>query len=107
MFDETFRQAWTERYGEQPSFDFPEIAPFLRHRSVRKFSKRPVDETLMSALIAAAQSPSTSSSLQLWSVVSVKDPGTRGTIAKHCDNYRHIVDAGLFLLFVADHYRLK
>lgn len=107
MFDESFEEAWRLRYGNKPAFDFPEIAPFLRHRSVRKYSDQDVSEDLMSALVAAAQSAATSSTLQLWSIVSVQDAERREAIAKMADNYDHIRHSKWFLCFLADHYRLK
>ncbi|HVT11285.1 MAG TPA: nitroreductase family protein [Fimbriimonadaceae bacterium] len=107
MYEESFPEAWRLRYGEEPAFGFPDLAPFLRHRSVRKYSDKPVSEELMSALIAAAQSAATSSTLQLWTVVSVQNPETRETIAQMADNYNHIRQAKWFLCFLADHYRLK
>ena len=107
MFTETFEESWQLRYGHAPRDRFDGLAPFLRHRSIRKFKDQPVDENLASALIACAQSASTSSTLQLWSVVSVQDPDTREEIAKHCENYEHIKRAGWFFCFLADHYRLR
>ena len=73
MFHESFADCWRLRYGAEPPCDVPELAPFLRHRSVREFSEQEIGDGLLSALIAAAQSASTSSNLQLWSVVSVED----------------------------------
>jgi nitroreductase len=58
-------------------------------------------------LIGAAQSAATSSNLNLWSVVSVQDPTRRKALAELCGNQEHIVKAPWFLVFVADHYRLK
>ncbi|MFI5385591.1 MAG: nitroreductase family protein [Fimbriimonadales bacterium] len=107
MSTETFREAWKLRYGFEPSFEFPDLAPFLRHRSVRRYSDRPVSEELMSALMAAAQSAATSSTLQLWSVVSVQEPERRETMVKLCAGYEHVRQAKWFLCFIADHYRLK
>jgi len=107
MYTESFHEAWRLRFGTEPAFDFPDLAPFLRHRSVRNYSDEPVSDELMSALIAAAQSAATSSTLQLWSVVSVQSPETRETLANLCANYAHIRHAQWFLCFLADHYRLK
>jgi nitroreductase len=107
MDEETFGEAWRLRYGLEPGFEIPELAPFLRHRSVRRYSDRPVSEELMSSLVAAAQSAATSSNLQLWSVVSVQNPETRERLATLCDNYDHVRRASWFLCFLADHYRLR
>jgi nitroreductase len=59
------------------------------------------------ALIAAAQSASTSSHKQLWSVVSVQQPERKETMALLCGDQVQIRTCGLFLAFLADHYRLK
>lgn len=50
------------------------LATMLAHRSVRCFTDGDIDDDTLTALIAAAQSASTSSNLQSWSVVAVRDP---------------------------------
>jgi nitroreductase len=107
MYTESFKEAWNLRYGHEPDFEFPDLAPFLRHRSVRKYSDKPVSEEVAKGLVSAAQSAATSSNLQLWSVISVQVPETRDQIANIADNYDHIRKAGWFFCFIADHYRLK
>jgi nitroreductase len=107
MFDETFREAWRLRYGAEPEFDFPDLAPFLTHRSVRRYSEREVPESLVAALIGCAQSAATSSSLQLYSIVSVQDPARRARMTALCDNQRQVQNAPWFFAFLADHHRLR
>jgi nitroreductase len=107
MFDESFAEGWKLRYGSDPPFDFPEIAPFLAHRSVRSFSQEPVKEETVRALIAAAQSAATSSNLQLWSVISVQDPYLRQAVTEAAADQAHVRNAPWFFVFVADIYRLK
>jgi nitroreductase len=106
MFDETPADAWRLRLGTEPPA-LPDLGKFLNHRSVRKYKPVPISEDTLKGLVAAAQSAATSSNLQLWSVVSVMDPGTREELATMCDNYRHIRDCAVFLAFLADHYRLR
>lgn len=107
MFDESFREAWRLRYGVEPDFDFPDLAPFLNHRSVRRYSDREVPERLVEALVACAQSAATSSSLQLYSLVSVQDPERRARMVELCDNQRQVQTAPWFFAFLADHHRLR
>lgn len=107
MFGESFREAWQLRFGREPGFEIPEVAPFLTHRSVRDYSDQPVSPELLASLIGAAQSAATSSNLQLWSVISVKDPERRARIATLCGEQKQIVQAPVFLAFLADHYRMK
>ncbi len=107
MFSETSSQALTRRYGSANDDGPEELAPFLRHRSVRTYSPQPVPEELVSRLIACAQSASTSSNLQLWSVVSIQDPDRRAAIKELCANQDQVKNAPWFLAFVADHGRMR
>ncbi|WP_261555746.1 NADPH-dependent oxidoreductase [Frankia tisae] len=74
----------------------------LAHRSVRRFTPRPVTDDELAALVAAAQSASTSSNLQAWSVVAVRDPQRKARLAALAGNQRFIDEAPLFLVWVAD-----
>lgn len=106
MFQESPDQAWALRYGESgPAL--PALGRFLSHRSVRRFSDRPVPESVVSGLIAAAQSASTSSNLQLWSVVSVQEPELRRRIAVACADQKQVHKAPWFFAFLVDHHRLR
>jgi nitroreductase len=107
MFSENFQDCWRRRYGFAPDFDFPSFTPLLRHRSVRSFSPKPVSEDLFRALLSAAQSASTSSNLQLWSVITVQGSERREAIAKMCANYDHVRQAPWFMAFLVDHNRLR
>ncbi len=107
MFEEDFRTVWRLRYGSDPSAEIPELVPFLRHRSVRKFADREVPESLVAGLVAAAQSASTSSNLQLYSIVSVQDPALRAEVARCCADQKQVHAAPWFFAFLADHHRLR
>jgi nitroreductase len=107
MFDESFAEAWKQRYGSDPPFDFPQLAPFLTHRSIRSFSPEPVPEETVRALIGAAQSAATSSNLQLWSVISVQDAYQRQAVAEAAGDQQHVRLAPWFFVFLADTYRLR
>jgi nitroreductase len=74
----------------------------LAHRSVRKFGSREVTDDELTALIAAAQSAPTSSNLQPWSVVAVRDPERKARLAVLAGNQAFIEQAPLFLVWVAD-----
>eukprot|EP01037_Dinobryon_pediforme_P016910 gene16910-17097_t len=93
------------RYGPE----FPQSGPWnatiaglLGHRSVRAYRPDPLPPGTVETLVAAAQSAATSSNLQLWSVVAVKDAATRARLAEIAGGQLHIVEAPLILLFVAD-----
>lgn len=74
----------------------------LAHRSVRRFGPRDVTEEELTALIAAAQSAPTSSNLQPWSVVAVRDPHRRARLAALAGNQAFVAQAPLFLVWIAD-----
>jgi nitroreductase len=79
----------------------------LAHRSVRKFTGRGVSDDELSALIAAAQSAPTSSNLQPWSVIAVRDPERKARLAELAGRQGFIEQAPLFLVWVADLSRAR
>lgn len=99
------------RYGAvqtalQPDWN-PVIEQLLSHRSVRAFLPDPVTEGQLQALVAAAQSASSSSNLHAWSVVAVQDPARRAALAELAGGQGHVRDAPLQLVWLADLARLE
>jgi FMN reductase (NADPH) len=76
------------------------------HGSVRRYRPDPVPAETVSAIIYAAQRASTSSNLQMWTVIAVTDAERRGRLAELCGNQAHIAQAPLFLAWCADLARL-
>ncbi|MFB9658458.1 NADPH-dependent oxidoreductase [Glycomyces mayteni] len=95
----------TERYGD-PDARLGAVNDTVRiqlaHRSVRRFGPREVTEDDLTTLVAAAQSAPTSSNLQPWSVVAVRDPGRRARLAHLAGEQAFIAQAPLFLVWIAD-----
>lgn len=99
-------QALRARYGS----DQPEIgeawngvlANLLSHRSVRSYRPDPVPARTVETLVAAAQSAPSSSNLQTWSVVVVEDQARKARLAEVAGGQKHIVQAPLFLVWLAD-----
>ena len=58
-------------------------------------------------LVAAAQSASTSSNLQAWSLVAVEDSARKARLAELVGNQAHVRAAPLFLVWLADLARLE
>jgi nitroreductase len=82
------------------------IATILAHRSVRAFTREPLPAGTLERLVAAAQSASTSSNLQTWSVVAVEDPARKARLAVLGAGQRHIEVCPLYLVWCVDHSRL-
>ncbi|MDL9937798.1 NADPH-dependent oxidoreductase [Gordonia sp. ABSL1-1] len=94
-----------ERYADPDlrlEVDSPVIAAQLAHRSVRQFLDTPVDDATLHAVVAAAQSASTSSNLQPWSVIAVRDPERKARLAALANHQQFINQAPLLLVWVAD-----
>ena len=82
------------------------LETILNHRSVRAFLPRPLPEGTLDLLIAAAQSASTSSNLQFWSVVAVQETERKSRLAELAGQQQFIRDAPLLLVWLADLSRL-
>ena len=80
----------------------PVVDSLLQHRSVRAYTSDPLPPGTLETMVAAAQSASTSSNLQTWSVVAVEDQGRRDRLAALAGGQRHINQAPLFLCWLAD-----
>jgi len=79
----------------------------LAHRSVRHYRDEPLPPGLLETLVAAAQSAPTSSNLQAWSVLAVQDADRKARLAKLAAGQRHVAEAPLLLVFLADVARLR
>jgi len=93
------------RYGDaDAALDVhnPTLATQLAHRSVRKFTSEPVTDAQLQAMVAAAQSAATSSNLQPWSVIAVRDHARKARLAVLAAEQQFIDDAPLLLVWVAD-----
>lgn len=79
----------------------------LSHRSVRAYLPDPLPEGVLETLVVAAQSASSSSNLQAWSVVAVEDPARKARLAALAGGQKHIIQAPLFLVWLADLARIE
>lgn len=98
--------ALAARYGEAetpPAILWNDtLARLLSHRSVRAYRPDPLPDGVIETLVAAAQSAASSSNLQLWSVVAVRDPARRDRLAELAGGQQHIRQAPLILVWIAD-----
>lgn len=106
MFEESLSEAWKKRYGAECPAAIDCLTPFLKHRSVRRFTNETISQDVVSGLVAAAQSAATSSNLQAWSVISIENPELRKEVAEACGHQKQVVTAPLFFAFIADLNRI-
>ncbi|HLU40140.1 MAG TPA: NTP transferase domain-containing protein [Planctomycetota bacterium] len=72
------------------------------HRSRRAYRPDPVPDEQIAALVDAARHASTSSFIQAYAVIAVRDAERRAAVAKLCGDQEHIRQAPVFLAICAD-----
>jgi len=80
----------------------PTIELLKSHRSIRKFTDQPLSRALLETLIEAGQAAATSSHVQAYSVIHVKNPDNRARIAELAGGQSYVATCGAFLVFCAD-----
>ena len=89
--------------GSAPSSAVTELQD--RHRSVRKFLDVPVSDAQLERIVSAAQRASTSSNLQAWSVIAIRDADRKRRISEAIGSHHYVEHAPVFLVWVADFAR--
>ncbi|TKD14541.1 NADPH-dependent oxidoreductase [Rhodobacter capsulatus] len=104
-------EALAARYGAglvpNPPEDLPAAAAqilhqILSHRTWRAFRPDPLPEGALELAIAAAQSAATSSNLQSWSVIAVRDAALKARLNAIAGDQPHVAQAPVLLVFLAD-----
>jgi nitroreductase len=75
--------------------------------SVRDYADRPVDNATVDAVLAAAFRAPTSSNIQSYSVIVVRDQATKDRLSVVTGNQKHVSKAPVFLAFCADLTRME
>ncbi|MEH0389959.1 oxygen-insensitive NADPH nitroreductase [Vibrio mimicus] len=83
----------------------PVIDTMLNHRSIRAFSPEPIFATQLETIIASGIAASSSSLLQVISVIRVTDGSMREQLAKLAGNQAYVASAAEFLVFCIDYQR--
>ncbi|WP_249975840.1 oxygen-insensitive NADPH nitroreductase [Vreelandella olivaria] len=72
------------------------------HRSIRKFTDQEIPHGMLLELIKAGQGAATSSHVQAYTVIHVKDVANREKIAELAGGQGYVANCGAFLVFCAD-----
>jgi FMN reductase (NADPH) len=74
----------------------------LRHRTIRRFRDEPLGHAVLERLIVAGTRASTSSNMQLYSIISVEEGQRKADLANLCADQKQIHQIAAFLVFCAD-----
>ncbi|MDR0484305.1 MAG: NADPH-dependent oxidoreductase [Alphaproteobacteria bacterium] len=75
------------------------------HRSIRSFIDKDIPEEMLDSILFSAQAMPTSHNNQDISVIVLRDNVKKNIIAELSGNQKHIKDAPVFLIFVADLFK--
>ena len=80
----------------------PTIKLLKSHRSIRKFTNKKIDESLLNEIVLAGQAAASSSFLQGVSIIRITDKEKRNKFSELANNQQYINTAAEFLVFCAD-----
>lgn len=75
-----------------------------QHRSIRNFKDEPLSDETVKQLVEAGQMASTSSYVQAYSIIGIRDPEIKKSL-KEVSRQQHVIDNGYLFVFVIDYYR--
>ncbi|MEY2195475.1 oxygen-insensitive NADPH nitroreductase [Neobacillus sp. BF23-41] len=81
------------------------IKTILNHRSLRHFEDKPLTEEQIKTIVTSAQAAATSSFIQAYSIIGVKDKAKKKKLAEIAGNQEYVEKNGHFFVFCADLYR--
>ncbi|MBJ6363244.1 oxygen-insensitive NADPH nitroreductase [Paenibacillus sp. GCM10012307] len=77
------------------------------HRSIRKYKNIDVPEAHLQEIILAAQAAASSSNIQAYSVVAVRDPQRKQRLSELSGNQKQILESPVFLIWCADLNKIR
>jgi FMN reductase (NADPH) len=81
------------------------IRMILNHRSIRSFQNKALSDEHIQTLVESAQAASTSSFVQAYTIIGIKDPLRKEKLARIAGNQSHVVTNGHFFIFCLDLHR--
>lgn len=78
------------------------IETIINHRSIRKFEDKLLTDEQIRTIVECAQAASTSSFIQAYSIIGVKDPDKKKKLSEIAGNQASVVENGHFFIFCSD-----
>lgn len=82
------------------------LKTLFSHRSIRKYSDRPVSDEDVDLIIKAAQAAPSWVNLQLVSMIVVRDPQRKMRMAELANHQDHVAQAPVYIVFCMDYSRV-
>ena len=83
----------------------PVLDRMANHRSIRRFADEPLDDGLVKRVVRAAQQAATSSHVQAYSLLRVRDAAARARLVELCGDQPMVADAPAFFVVCGDAHR--
>jgi FMN reductase (NADPH) len=78
------------------------ITTILNHRSIRHFKDKQLSDDQIKTIVACAQAASTSSFIQAYSIIGIKDKDKKQKLAEIAGNQEYVARNGHLFVFCAD-----
>jgi len=85
----------------------PTLEVLDRHVSIRSFTNKPIAEEVLDQIIRSSRRAPTSSNMQAYSIIVVKDPEVKQELALLAGGQKYVASCPVFLAFCADLHRLE
>ncbi len=85
----------------------PVIDTQQNHVTIRSFTEKKIAPEMLSAILDGGRRSPTSSNMQAYSIIVVKDPDVKQKLAGLAGNQKHVETCPVFLAFCADLHRLE
>ena len=85
----------------------PVLESLFKHKSIRKYQNKPLEDEKLGLIVKAAQAAPTWCNGEQVSIIVVKDQATKDKIKELCWGQTHVGSCAAFLVFCADYYRLS
>lgn len=83
------------------------IRTILNHRSIRSYLDKPLTDEQIEAIVRCAQAASTSSYVQAYTIIGIKDPVKKERLAELAGGQAYVAKNGHFFVFCLDLHRLE
>lgn len=82
------------------------IRTLMNHRSIRAYEDKPLTEDEIQQIIRSAQAAPTSSNVQAYSIIGIRNPESKARLAELAGNQPYVARNGHLLVFCLDLHRL-